>query len=150
MTRKAMLFGLLAAALILPVAPGCGSPAPGGPGTPTHPPLAGTSWQLTSLGADGALRPALGTVEVTLEFSDDSRVSGGAGCNSYFGQYASTTDGALSINGLGSTKMFCHQPGVMQQEQDFLNALAAAERYEAADGLLRISGGGMEMAFAAV
>jgi len=112
-------------------------------------PFEGTTWLLESLGPSGNLRPALTTTEVTLTFSDDRRVSGGAGCNSYFGQYASTTDGALSISALGSTKMFCQEPGVMQQEQDFLDALSAAEQYEVTDGLLRITGGGMELVLAA-
>lgn len=105
------------------------------------PPLAGTTWLLESLAPGGSLRPALTTAEVTLTFSDDGRVSGNAGCNSFFGQYASTTDGTLSVSGLGSTKMFCHEPGVMQQEQDFLTALAQAERYEVINGRLTITGG---------
>jgi len=109
------------------------------------PPLAGTSWRVESLGPVGDLRPALMTTEVTLVFSDDGRVSGSAGCNSYFGQYVSTTDGNLSVSARGSTKMFCHEPGVMQQEQDFLNGLAAAERYEVKNGRLHLSGGGMEL-----
>ncbi len=149
MTGRTLRIWLLPAAIALLAAAGCASPAPGEPGTPPHPPLAGTTWRLQSLGATGALQPALSTVEVTLEFSEDSRVSGGAGCNSYFGQYASTTDGSLSVSALGSTKMFCNEPGVMQQEQDFLNALAAAERYEVTDGLLRITGGGIELVLAA-
>jgi heat shock protein HslJ len=110
-----------------------------------HKALAGTMWLLQSLGPTGNLHPALTTTEVTLQFSDDGRVNGQAGCNSYFGQYSSDVDGSLTITGLGSTKMFCHEPGVMQQEQDFLNALAAAERYEVKNGRLHISGGGTEM-----
>jgi heat shock protein HslJ len=113
------------------------------------PPLAGTTWRLESLGATGAPRPALSTVEVTLLFSDDGRVSGKAGCNSYFGQYASTTDGDLSVSALGSTKMFCNEPGVMQQEQDFLAALAHAQRYKVINGRLTITGGNSELVLAA-
>jgi len=113
---------------------------------PTDPkPLVGTAWLLQSLGPTGNLHPALTTAEVTLQFSGDGRVNGQAGCNSYFGQYSSSVDGSFTITGLGSTKMFCHEPGVMQQEQDFLNALAAAERYEVKNGRLHISGGGTEM-----
>ncbi|MCK9357626.1 MAG: META domain-containing protein [Dehalococcoidia bacterium] len=149
MTGRTLRTWLLPVIVALLAAAGCASPAPGEPGTPTHPPLAETSWQLQSLGATGALRSALSTVEVTLEFSDDSRVSGKAACNSYFGQYVSATDGALSVSALGSTKMFCNEPGVMQQEQDLLNALSKAERYEVSDGLLRITGGGMELVLAA-
>jgi len=113
---------------------------------PSGPPaLAGTTWLLESLGTTGNVRPALSNVEVTLEFSNDGRISGNAGCNAYFGQYVVNADHTLSVSGLGSTKMFCHEPGVMQQEQDFLNGLAAAERYEVKNGRLHLSGGGMEL-----
>ena len=112
------------------------------PGTSS---LAGTTWLLESIGPSGNLRPALAAVEVTLTFSDDGRVSGNASCNSYFGQYVSDTDGALSISGLGSTKMYCHEPGVMQQEQDFLAALSQAQHYTVVNGRLSISGGDVEL-----
>ena len=108
-------------------------------------PLTGTTWLLQSLGPTGNLHPALTTKEATLQFSDDGRVNGQAGCNSYFGQYSFGVDRSLTITGLGSTKMLCHEPGVMQQEQDFLSALAAAERYEVKNGRLHISGGGTEL-----
>ena len=130
----------------LPMLAGCAcqtTEEPGGPST--QPPLKGTSWHLEALGTTGNLRPALTTTEVTLSFTGDSQVAGDAGCNSYFGQYASQDNGTLTMAGLGSTKMYCNEPGVMQQEQDLLNALAAAERYEVEDGLLHITGGGMEL-----
>jgi heat shock protein HslJ len=97
------------------------------PGEPSgQSPLAGTTWLLESLGPSGNPRPPLTTTEVTLAFSDDGRVSGNAGCNAYFGQYVWGADGTLSVSGLGSTKMLCHEEGVMQQEQDFLAALSQA------------------------
>ena len=51
------------------------------------------------------------------------------------------------MSGLGSTKMFCNEPGVMHQEQDLLNGLQSAERYEVSGGLLRITGKGIELVF---
>ena len=140
--------GLLAAIIALLTVAGC---APTGPHEPEptigQPLLRDTSWFLEALGASGNLHPALTTTEVTLSFTGESQVAGDAGCNSYFGQYSSDENGTLAIGGLGSTKMFCNEPGVMQQEQDLLNALAAAERYSVEDGLLHISGGGMELVF---
>ncbi|MBN1153226.1 MAG: META domain-containing protein [Dehalococcoidia bacterium] len=119
-----------------------------GPGTPVgQPTLAGTSWRLESLGRTGELVPALTTTEVTLDFTEDGRASGSAGCNRYFGQYSSDETGVLSVSGLGSTKMFCHEPGVMQQEQDYLNALGAASRYEVRDSQLHITGDDTELVF---
>jgi len=114
-----------------------------------RPPLSGTTWLLESLGPSSDLRPALSSVEVTLEFSDDGRVSGKAGCNSFFGQYASTMDGKLSVSALGSTKMLCHEPGVMQQEQDFLAALEQAQQYRVVNGRLSITGENTGLVFAA-
>jgi len=104
------------------------------------PSLVGTTWLLESLGPAGNPHPALSAVEVTLEFSDDGRVSGKAGCNSYFGQYVANADRTISVSGLGSTKMFCSEPGVMQQEQDLLNGLAQAQRYTVVNGRLTITG----------
>jgi heat shock protein HslJ len=88
------------------------------------------------------MQPALVGRDVTLAFIDEQKLGGNASCNSYFGQYTSTLDGTLSVSGLGSTKMYCTEPGVMAQEQSFLNALAAAESYEVAEGKLHITGGG--------
>lgn len=110
--------------------------------------LADTAWRLESLGPSGDRRPVLTTTEVTLAFSSDGRVSGNAGCNTYFGQYASATDGALSVSGLGSTKMFCHEEGVMQQEQDFLAALSQAQSYKVINGRLTVTGENMELVLA--
>jgi heat shock protein HslJ len=117
------------------------------PEEPTWPPLEGTSWYLEELGPTGNVRPALATTEVTLSFTEGSKLAGSAGCNLYFGQYSSGEDGTFAVSGLGSTKMFCNQPGVMQQEQDLLNGLQSAERYEVSGGLLHITGDGMELVF---
>ena len=135
---------LLATLVALSAAIGC---APQPPGVPASPPLEGTSWYLEALGATGNLRPALTTTEVTLSFTADSRVSGDAGCNSYFGQYTSGEGGTLTVSSLGSTKMYCNETGVMQQEQDLLNGLQSAQRYEVTGGLLHITGDGMELVF---
>jgi heat shock protein HslJ len=104
-------------------------------------------WYLEELGPTGNVRPALATTEVTLSFTEGSKLAGSAGCNLYFGQYSSGEDGTFAVSGLGSTKMFCNQPGVMQQEQDLLNGLQLAERYEVSGGLLHITGDGMELVF---
>jgi heat shock protein HslJ len=149
MRGRTLRTGLLAATIALLTVAGCAPTAPHEP-EPTigQPPLQGTSWRLEALGTSGNMRPALTTTDVSLSFLEDSRVSGNASCNSYFGQYvASDGNGTLTVSGLGSTKMFCNEPGVMQQEQDFLNTLGAAEHYSVEEGLLHISGGDMELVF---
>ena len=121
------------------------------PGTPTlpsfQPPLEDTSWSLETLGQPGNMRPALVNRKVTLSFTGDSQATGNAGCNAYGASYASTIDGSISFTDIISTEMYCVEPGVMEQEQFFLDALSVAERYELADGELHISGGGSLLVF---
>jgi len=135
--------GLLTILVTLLAVVGC---VPQMPGTPTlpplRPPLEDTSWSLDTLGQPGNMRPALSNREVTLSFSGDSQATGNAGCNSYGGAYESSLDGTLSFSDLFHTEMYCVEPGLMDQEQDFLDALSVAERYEIVDGALHISGGG--------
>jgi len=135
---------VLAATLVALLAvTGCAPP----PDEPATPPLEGTSWYLEALEPTGNVHPALTTTEVTMSFTEDSKIAGEAGCNLYFGQYSSGEDGTLTVSGLGSTKMFCNEPGVMQQEQDLLNGLQSARRYEVSGGLLHITGDGIELVF---
>jgi len=80
-----------------------------------------------------------------MSFSEDGKVSGNGGCNSYHGSYESTLLGTLSVTDIISTLMLCIQPGVMDQEHDFMDALKDAESYDIQSGELRISGGGKLM-----
>ncbi|MDV7398868.1 META domain-containing protein, partial [Arthrospira platensis SPKY1] len=56
-------------------------------------------------------------------------MSGSAGCNRYHAAYV--VEGALiAIQAPASTRMACAEPeGVMQQEQEYLNALPTAATY---------------------
>ncbi len=143
--RPARIAWAVATIVLLSATSSCAPNTPPEPGPSQQPRLAETEWLLEALGPQGSLRPALAGIEVTLTFGQDLRVSGTAGCNSYFGEYASQQDGSLHVSAPGSTKMFCNEPGVMQQEQDFLNALATAQQYDIENGLLHISGGAMEL-----
>jgi heat shock protein HslJ len=135
--------GLLALLAALLLAAGCAPQMPGAPQPPSvQPPLDGTEWALESLGGPDNLKPALANREVTLSLTSDAEVSGNAGCNSYGGSYECGVDGTLRFTDLLHTEMYCIEPGVMDQEQEFLDALATAEQYEIVDGKLRISGGG--------
>ena len=135
--------GLLTILVALLAVLGC---VPQMPGTPTlppvRPPLEDTSWSLEGLGQPGNLRPALLNTEVTLSFVGNSQAAGSAGCNSYGGDYDARLDGTLSFSDLFHTEMYCVEPQLMEQEQDFLDALSVAERYDVVDGVLHISGGG--------
>lgn len=93
-----------------------------------------TSWELVRwASADGRVRDIPVRVgmnrALTLEFSRDDisregRVSGFGGCNRYFGEFRSDGAAALTIDGLGSTRMAC-MSDVMALETDYLHGLAS-------------------------
>ena len=94
--------------------------------------LQGTSWQVTGysdgLGIIGGL---LSSSTLNIAFGTDGKVSGSAGCNTYSGAYTSAVSGrTVSISQIGLTRMLCHQPdGVMEQENTFMAALKATATY---------------------
>jgi heat shock protein HslJ len=84
---------------------------------------------------------------VTLEFGAEGRASGTAGCNRYTAGYTADKT-ALTFTPAAATRMMCAAPGVMEQEQAFLQALTRVatmhmegDRLElrAADGALMVS-----------
>jgi heat shock protein HslJ len=147
MRRRTMRVALLTILAALPSVAGCIPGMPGVPQPTIQPPLVDTSWTLESLGPEGNQRSVLAGSEVTLSFTGDSEASGNAGCNSYGGTYESGLNGTLSFTELFHTEMYCMTPGLMDQEQAYLDALVAAERYVYVDGALHISGGGMLLVF---
>ena len=114
------------------------------PDTPvqTQPSLEDTYWELESYGAPGSLTVAVPGKEATIKFSTQD-VNGFAGCNSYFGSYESDIDGSLEFADVARTMMLCTNPDVMSQENGFMDALQAAEKYEVVGNKLRIAGGGL-------
>lgn len=68
--------------------------------------------------------PVLPDTEITLELAD-GRLNGSAGCNSYFADYQ-LENSQLIVERVGSTKMTCGEPGVMEQETAYLNLLQQA------------------------
>jgi len=98
-------------------------------------------WVLQSYGELENLKDVLTDTEITAEFSSsDGTVEGSAGCNSYSGSYA-VEDSQLSVPGpIAATEMYCEEPeGVMDQEQEYLEILQAAESYSVEDGELQIN-----------
>ena len=87
-------------------------------------PLAGTSWEVRELRDDaGAPGLVLSGTQLTVVFGDDGRVTGSAGCNSYFAAYA-VKGGTITIGLPGTTRRFCGEvEGLMEQEARFLGAL---------------------------
>jgi heat shock protein HslJ len=107
--------------------------------------FAGTSWEVTGFnnGRQAVVSPQTSTT-LTLAFSADGRFSGSAGCNNYTGTY--TAQGLkLSLGPPAATRRMCPQPGVMEQEQQFLKALqtVATARFEGDRLELRTADGAM-------
>jgi len=95
-------------------------------------------WLLKSYGNRDNLKDIIAGTEITATFnSSNGQVSGSAGCNIYGGSYQ-TGDNTLSISDIYSTEMACVEPGVMEQEQEFLWLLANAQSFQADDTTLTI------------
>jgi len=108
-----------------------------------------TDWVLQSYGEFGNLKDVLADTEITAGFvSSEGTVEGSAGCNSYSGSYE-VEDSQLSIPGpIAATEMYCEEPeGVMNQEQEYLEILQAAESYSIEDGELQINCGSQALIF---
>lgn len=96
-----------------------------------------TGWKLVSYGDPTNPKTVLPGKDITIVFNGaEGRVNGSAGCNLYFGGFKIEGQ-KLSFSALGSTKMACEE-GLMNQEQVYLTALGAAERYEIDGSQLRI------------
>lgn len=100
-----------------------------------------TKWVLDSYGDRDNPQDVIEGTEVTVTFnSEDSRVTGSAGCNSYFGGYE--IDDGLNIGMIANTEMYCGEPeGRMDQETEYLKILQAAESYTVEGSTLTIDCG---------
>ncbi|MCC6167019.1 MAG: META domain-containing protein [Caldilineaceae bacterium] len=101
--------------------------------------LAGTSWEVTSYnnGRDAVVSLIVGS-EINADFDAEGRVSGSAGCNSYFAGFTSG-NGSITIDTPATTFKFCDEPpGVMEQEAEFLAALSSAATYSIQGNVLQM------------
>ena len=100
---------------------GCATEAP--------PNFEGTAWKLdTYLSNVDHLVSPISSTKLTLEFKD-GRISGSSGCNSFFANY-DVEGKSMSFGLMGATKMFCSNPGVMEQEQTYLSRLESIKSYK--------------------
>jgi len=99
------------------------------------PSLEGVTWEVTGFnnGREAVVSPKPGT-SLTLSFAGGT-VSGSAGCNTFRAPY--TVDGSrISIQPAATTRKTCKGEGVMEQERQFLAALAAAKVWTVRDDML--------------
>lgn len=101
------------------------------------PALAGVVWHVTGFnnGRDAVVGPLPGT-DLTLSFYD-GMARGHAGCNGFRAPY--TSDGErITVGPPTTTRKVCAGQGVMQQEREFLDALATATRWSVRGGMLDV------------
>ncbi len=122
-----VIIAALAACVPLP------QPATPAPGVGS---LAGTQWVLTGYGPAGAPLSAPQASAPTLAIAADGKVSGKAGCNSYFGSLSVNGD-QVTFSQLGRTLMAC-EGEIMQLEDVYLAALGAAVSFTLENGQLTL------------
>ncbi len=111
---------------------GCGDAAPSIPAN-----LVGTRWRLVSYGPASAPTAALPKPEITLELAQNGKISGSAGCNSYFST-AIITGEQLQLGPVGNTAAGCVDQAIAAQERAFLDALYEAQTIALVDSTLTI------------
>ena len=99
--------------------------------------LAGTEWQLVSLGPPGSEVDVVAGTTPTANFGEDGRVGGSTGCNNYGGTYEVRGD-MITIGRLVSTRRACLDQNANEQERRFLAALEAANRFRLSSSRLTI------------
>jgi heat shock protein HslJ len=100
-----------------------------------NPPLTlpGTAWLVEDIAGRGVIDRA----QTTVSFDTSGRVSGSTGCNRFTG--SATVEGkALTFGPLANTRRAC-PPALMDQEKQFLEAMASARGYSIdRNGLLHL------------
>jgi heat shock protein HslJ len=105
---------------------------------PAPEPLVGTNWTLDSIHTGDAVSSVIAGTTITAVFDEDGRVAGSAGCNRYFASY-NVTGSSVAIGPVGSTKMYCNGPGVMQQESMYLASLGKTKTFAITGGRLSLA-----------
>jgi heat shock protein HslJ len=77
--------------------------------------------------------------KITAEFKKDGTLSGSSGCNTYHTTYKTDGD-KITIQPAATTRMACSQP-IMDQEQQYLNALTKSATFEMGKGTLELRDG---------
>ena len=101
--------------------------------------LADTAWDVVSYnnGREAVVGLIAGT-EISANFGVEGDLTGNAGCNEYFTSFTAG-DGNVQIGVPATTFRFCAEPpGVMEQESEYLAALASAATYGVQGNLLQM------------
>ncbi|MCB0765811.1 MAG: META domain-containing protein [Flavobacteriales bacterium] len=103
-----------------------------------------TKWVLQSLGENAISMPD-GLPSPWLKLmKDGNTLEGNGGCNQLMGSFALEGDKLSFPGGVGSTKKYC--ANTMATETAFLSALKRVDGFKMDGGLLKLMGGGQELA----
>jgi heat shock protein HslJ len=85
--------------------------------------LVGSTWRATGVNnGKGGVVSILAGSDVTLSFDAEGRATGSAGCNRYTAAYTAS-DTSVAFGPAAATRRMCAEPGRMEQEARFLQAL---------------------------
>jgi heat shock protein HslJ len=101
--------------------------------------LAGSNWSLASMYSGTSVSSVITGSAITAAMGPDGSLTGSAGCNRYFGTY-NQSGTEFSISSVGSTKMMCHDPGIMNQESAYLGVLPAVRTFTLEENTLILAG----------
>lgn len=92
--------------------------------------LSDTSWRVTNINnGKQAVTSLINHSKLTVDFGADGKLTGFAGCNNYMTRYE-VEGKKMTIKPANSTRKMCGEPvGIMDQEAQFLNALATVATY---------------------
>lgn len=111
--------------------------------------LENTSWQATGINnGRGGVVSSASTMRVIALFAD-GKVSGSTGCNNYSASYE-ISDSQITIGPAMTTRKQCAEPeGIMAQEQEYLQALAAVMQFKLTEDRLELrdSNGSLQVTF---
>jgi heat shock protein HslJ len=139
--RRRLLLAACVVILLLVLAGGYDVLALGG--LPLPQPPAGPTWILHQYVSDGAEVPLPSGRAPTLYIQPlGHKLSGTAGCNSYFASYNSFFPGRLSISNLGQTVVYCLPASIDEFEARYLSDLVKVDSYHLAEADLVLSGNG--------
>jgi heat shock protein HslJ len=106
----------------------------------SFPDLAGTEWVLTSLGGSDLIQDTYITLYLEERFLGGSMTCNGYGGGPDSGRYSAEDDGTLNVaRPLAVTVQLCSSPpGIMEQEEAYIEALLDAAAYRVIDDRLEV------------
>ena len=111
--------------------------------------LSGTPWQATGINnGKGGVSSTATTGMATALFGTDMKLSGNTGCNTYNTTYKTTGNTITIATPMATTRMACDQ-ALMEQEQQYLAALAKAAVFVVTESKLELrdSAGALQVSY---